>query len=112
MQLEMLSPCRTHAPPTSLSAAQLAAQGSSSAAAMKMGSQSQQRKAELFSRFDVRETSFHVYTGRIDLHLCDDALPGKTYLSLPCFTFELIFTSVMMHCQVRHLSLPYLTYLP
>jgi len=47
---------------------------------MKGGSQSQLRKAEVFSRFDVKETSFHVYTGRIDLHLCDDALPGKSYL--------------------------------
>ena len=76
VQMEMLSPCRTHPLPSSLSAAQLAAQGSPTSAATKVGSQSQQRKAELFSRFDVRETSFHVYTGRIDLHLCDDASPG------------------------------------
>jgi len=77
VQLEMLSPCRSHPPPSSLSAAQFAAQGSPLSAAMKVGSQSQQRKAELFSRFDIRETSFHVYTGRIDLHLCDDTLPGS-----------------------------------
>ena len=75
-QLETPSPCRPYPPSSSLSASQLAAHGSPTSLATKIGSPSQQRKAELFSRFDVRETSFHVYTGRIDLHLCDDALPG------------------------------------
>ena len=85
-QLETPSPCRPY--PPSLSASQLAAQGSPTSQATKIGSPSQQRKAELFSRFDVRETSFHVYTGRIDLHLCDDASPGRPHLvtHLVCLT--------------------------
>jgi len=76
-QLETPSPCRPYPPQSTLSASHLTAQGSPTSQAAKIGSPSQQRKAELFSRFDVRETSFHVYTGRIDLHLCDDASPGK-----------------------------------
>lgn len=31
----------------------------------------------MFSVFDVRETSYHFYSSRIDLHLCDDA--GSEY---------------------------------
>ena len=42
------------------------------------GSKSQQLKADLFKRFDIKETSYHLYTGRIDLHLCDDVTPGGT----------------------------------
>ncbi len=30
--------------------------------------------AKVFSRYDVIETSYHLYSDRIDLHLCDD--PG------------------------------------
>ena len=33
--------------------------------------------AKLFAKYDVIETSYHVHTGRIDLHLCDDSAPGK-----------------------------------
>jgi len=75
--METPSPCRTS---PNLSAAQLASQGnpaSSAGMTTKVGSQAQQRKSELFARFDVKETSFHVYTGRIDLHLCDDTLSGR-----------------------------------
>ena len=30
--------------------------------------------AKVFARYDVIETSYHLYSDRIDLHLCDD--PG------------------------------------
>lgn len=30
--------------------------------------------AKVFSKYDVVETSYHFYSDRIDLHLCDD--PG------------------------------------
>lgn len=30
---------------------------------------------KLFAKYDVVETSYHVYCGRIDLHLCEDANP-------------------------------------
>ena len=40
-------------------------------------SRSQQAVAKMFARYDVQETSYHLYTGRVDLHLCDDAAPGK-----------------------------------
>ena len=43
-----------------------------SVAGTKTGTQSQLKKAEAFARFDIKETSFHVYTGRIELHMCDD----------------------------------------
>ena len=33
----------------------------------------------LFNRFDIHETSYHVLTGRIDLHICDD-VNGKVSL--------------------------------
>jgi len=95
--METQSPCRTHPPPSSFAAAHLASQGSPTSAAAKVGSQSQQKKAELFSRFDVKETSFHVYTGRIDLHLCDDASPGNLtlpYLWVNRLLFSLIWRTV------------------
>ena len=38
---------------------------------------SQQAMVKLFSKYDVAETSYHLYTGRIDLHLCDDMTPGE-----------------------------------
>ena len=43
--------------------------------------------ARVFSRYDVIETSYHFYSDRIDLHLCDD--PGGSELTR-LFT---IFTS-------------------
>ncbi|XP_014679890.1 PREDICTED: UHRF1-binding protein 1-like, partial [Priapulus caudatus] len=30
---------------------------------------------KLFAKYDIVETSYHVYCGRIDLHLCEDANP-------------------------------------
>lgn len=33
---------------------------------------------KMFSVFDVRETSYHFYSQRIDLHLCDDAGTGRS----------------------------------
>ena len=36
--------------------------------------QSANAAAKVFSRYDVVETSYHFYSDRIDLHLCDD--PG------------------------------------
>ena len=35
--------------------------------------------AKVFSRYDVVETSYHFYSDRIDLHLCDD--PGGSKCS-------------------------------
>jgi len=53
----------------------------SSNAKAKEGSASKKKKdpaslaaARVFSHYDVVETSYHVYSDRIDLHLCDD--PG------------------------------------
>ncbi|KAK3104114.1 hypothetical protein FSP39_024532 [Pinctada imbricata] len=40
-------------------------------------SQSNTHIANLFSRFDVPTTTYHVITSRIDLHLCDDSTPGS-----------------------------------
>ncbi|XP_074662051.1 bridge-like lipid transfer protein family member 3B [Tubulanus polymorphus] len=34
--------------------------------------QNQSAVSNLFKRFDIVETSYHLYTGRIDLHLCGD----------------------------------------
>ena len=34
--------------------------------------------ARVFARYDVIETSYHFYSDRIDLHLCDD--PGGSEL--------------------------------
>ena len=45
--------------------------------------QQQQQKAgkskmdNFFERYNLIETSYHLYTGRIDLHLCDDTAPGE-----------------------------------
>ena len=36
--------------------------------------------AKVFSRYDVVETSYHFYSDRIDLHLCDDPGGSKYYL--------------------------------
>lgn len=33
---------------------------------------------KMFNVFDVRETSYHFYSQRIDLHLCDDAGTGRS----------------------------------
>lgn len=33
---------------------------------------------KMFSMFDVRETSYHFFSQRIDLHLCDDAGTGRS----------------------------------
>lgn len=33
---------------------------------------------KMFSLFDVRETSYHFFSQRIDLHLCDDAGTGRS----------------------------------
>lgn len=33
---------------------------------------------KMFSAFDVRETSYHFFSQRIDLHLCDDAGSGRS----------------------------------
>ena len=41
------------------------------AAAAQQGSNA---AAKVFARYDVVETSYHFYSDRIDLHLCDD--PG------------------------------------
>ncbi|KAK3581543.1 hypothetical protein CHS0354_031884 [Potamilus streckersoni] len=32
--------------------------------------------SKIFAKYDVPTTSYHVITSRIDLHLCDDAIPG------------------------------------
>ena len=40
--------------------------------------QSANAAAKVFSRYDVVETSYHFYSDRIDLHLCDD--PGGSKL--------------------------------
>jgi len=57
-----------------------------SVAGAKTGTQSQLKKAETFARFDIKETSFHVYTGRIELHLCDDMDGQGLYVLLLCNT--------------------------
>ncbi|ELU09962.1 hypothetical protein CAPTEDRAFT_105822 [Capitella teleta] len=47
---------------------------------MNYGTKSQQSMSRLFTQFDMIETSYHLYTGRVDLHLCDDAAPDdETY---------------------------------
>ena len=33
---------------------------------------------DLFVKYDIAETSYHLHTGRIDLHLCDDATAGRS----------------------------------
>ena len=43
----------------------------------KGGSKSQQSIAKLFAQYDMVETSYHLYTGRVDLHMCDDSAPGR-----------------------------------
>ena len=43
--------------------------------------QSANAAAKVFSRYDVVETSYHFYSDRIDLHLCDDP-GGSKYLFL------------------------------
>ena len=40
----------------------------------KKGAQTENVAAKVFARYDVVETSYHFYSDRIDLHLCDD--PG------------------------------------
>ncbi|KAI0227386.1 UHRF1-binding protein 1-like [Lamellibrachia satsuma] len=35
--------------------------------------------SQLFTKYDITETSYHLHTGRIDLHLCDDAAPDEEY---------------------------------
>ena len=42
--------------------------------ARKKGAQTENVAAKVFARYDVVETSYHFYSDRIDLHLCDD--PG------------------------------------
>lgn len=32
----------------------------------------------MFNAFDVRETSYHFFSQRIDLHLCDDEGDGRS----------------------------------
>ena len=43
----------------------------------KPGNKGQIAIAKLFAKYDVVETSYHLHTGRIDLHLCDDMAPGE-----------------------------------
>lgn len=43
-----------------------------------------------FAMFDVSETSYHFFSQRIDLHLCDDA--GGELLDLIVFFFSIIIT--------------------
>ena len=45
----------------------------------RTGSKSQVAMAKLFDKYNVAETSYHLHTGRIDLHLCDDMAPGEWY---------------------------------
>ena len=44
----------------------------------KKGAQTENVAAKVFARYDVVETSYHFYSDRIDLHLCDD--PGGSKL--------------------------------
>ena len=46
------------------------------AAAAQQGSNA---AAKVFARYDVVETSYHFYSDRIDLHLCDDPGGSKFY---------------------------------
>jgi hypothetical protein len=41
-------------------------------------SASMSQAQKMFSVFDVRETSYHFFSQRIDLHLCDDAGSGRS----------------------------------
>ncbi|CAH1786953.1 unnamed protein product, partial [Owenia fusiformis] len=34
---------------------------------------------KLFAKLDIKETSYHLYTGRLDLHLCDDTTADKAH---------------------------------
>jgi len=42
----------------------------------QQGNRSVQAIVQLFNQYDITETSYHLHTGRIDLHLCDDVAPG------------------------------------
>ena len=46
--------------------------------------------AKVFSRYDVVETSYHFYSDRIDLHLCDD--PGGSKCSFITYQGSRLFT--------------------
>lgn len=67
------------------------------------GSTIHQRKSEyeslnaLFTQHDVRETSYHVRTGSIDLHLCDDSEQN-------------VGDGGAMHLQMNKLSVDYYPY--
>ncbi len=64
----------------SLTVASQITQQKSPAHQSSKASRSQIAMAKLFTKYDVLETSYHVHTGRIDLHLCDDApQEGSTY---------------------------------
>lgn len=54
-------------------------------------SRSQISMAKLFTKYDVHETSYHLHTGRIDLHLCDDSAPGKVLSILPFYFIRFLF---------------------
>lgn len=43
--------------------------------------------AKVFSRYDVVETSYHLYSDRIDLHLCDDPGGSECMVALFCVIF-------------------------
>lgn len=67
------------------------------------GSMRHERKSEyeslnaLFTQFDVRETSYHLRTGSIDLHLCDDSEQS-------------VGDGGAMHLQMNKLSVDYYPY--
>ena len=54
--------------------------------------QSANAAAKVFSRYDVVETSYHFYSDRIDLHLCDD--PGGSkypfFNNYECLDFQIL----------------------
>ena len=69
-----------HASLQSLSAFQEKSKESS--ARRKSQQQSACAAARVFARYDVIETSYHFYSDRIDLHLCDD--PGGSESITEC----------------------------
>ena len=48
---------------------------------------------KMFNLFDVHETSYHFFSQRIDLHLCDDAGTGRWVL----IDFQDFFYSHILH---------------
>ena len=43
----------------------------------RSASKSEQAISKLFNKYDIGETSYHLHSGRIDLHLCEDPSTGN-----------------------------------